>query len=134
MLTSIFINLTTVKLRESIRIYRVRTICNDCSLNRLIFGITISTNRNEPGQIKMRANKYRKGIRNFSANSVNQADTALAEEFRMTERETRWGGRGGAGRDRPRHSMGAWQCWVGWGRGICLVRVFSICLVGVGKG
>ena len=48
-------------------IYRVRTIYNDCSLNRLIFGKTINSNRNEPERIKMRANKYRKGIQNFSA-------------------------------------------------------------------
>ena len=34
----------------------------------------------------------------------------------------------------PRHGTNAWQGWVGWGRGICLVRVFNICLMGVGKG
>ena len=59
--------------------------CNDCSLNRLIFGAE---------RIEIGANKYQKGIRNSSAISVNQADSRKAEEFRITESDARWGGRG----------------------------------------
>ena len=45
----------------------------------------------------MIANKYRKGIRNSSTNAVNQAAVKeVAKGFRMTEREARWGGAGGA--------------------------------------
>ena len=76
----------------------------------------------------MGANKYRKGIRNSSANSVNQAK--LAEEFQMIKSDARWGRRGGVGQ------ATAWQCMGRVGYGICLFtiynRVFSICLVGVG--
>ena len=43
--------------------FTVHMICNDCSLNGLIFG---------QERIEMGANKYQKGIQNSSANSVNQ--------------------------------------------------------------
>ena len=58
----------------------------------------------------MGANKYRKGIWDSSE---------LAEEFRMTESDARWGGRGagweGVGQATERQCM-AGQGWVGWGR------------------
>ena len=70
-------------------IYRVHTICNDCSLDRLIF---VSE------RIEMGANKYRKGIRNSSANSVKQADS------RNRPRSSEW----------PNVTPG-WAAGVGWG-------------------
>ena len=71
----------------------------------------------------MGANKYRKGIRNSSANSVNQAK--LAEEFRMIKSDARWGRRGGVAQ------ATAWQCmaaqgWVGWG----MVYVYLLYIIG----
>ena len=56
----------------------------------------------------------------------------------MTESDARWGGRGtvewgGVGWGRPRHGT-AVMAWLGRvGYGICLVREFSICLVGGGS-
>ena len=76
-------------------IYRVRTICNDCSPNLLIFGITFNSNRNEPE----RANKYRKGIRNTSANSVNQ----IHGIGRRVPNDRKGRQVGWVERDRPRH-------------------------------
>ena len=63
----------------------------------------------------MGANIYQKGIRNSSANSVNQADS------RNLPRSSEWpkvmpggagGARGGVGWGRPRHGS-AWQGKVG---------------------
>ena len=60
----------------------------------------------------LNGSKWQKGIRNSSANSVNQAEA-------MTEIDARWGGRGagwdGAGHGTTRQCM-AGQGWVGWGR------------------
>ena len=51
----------------------------------------------------------------------------------MTESDARWGGRGAwwgrVGQATARQCL-AGQGWVG--KGICLVREFSMCLVGVG--